>query len=484
MSGHPRKGFLSAAARVLADAKEPLHYREITRRALEGRLVETQGLTPEATMNAQLSVHLSQHGAASPFVRVAPGIFGLREWGGETATAESSEDGRVFVPHFPVYEETRALLRAWDGLERAAITGMQSAIYAHRGSPQETADWGEPDLWIPDRLEGRDREVAERVWRGTKGIVNPRYTDGHWRLILAYRLLDEGTDGRMQLSERGRRFLAEPEGDVAREIDESQGLLKVLALVANLGRAKRADLLPQWGAFLAEESRIRAAAPTEKFLWARLRNLVRRGLLDRTANTYTITPAGLAYLREAGTSTASGEPDLPQQIRQLLDQQRRRVRESLQELLAEMDPYALEHLVKRLLDAMGYEDVQVTRPSNDKGVDVVGSIELGISSVREVIQVKRVRTNIQRPVLDALRGVLHRFQAVRGTIITTGNFSPGTRSAAFETGAAPITLIDGDKLIDLLIEHKLGLQKTPVELWELDAASLLSADEAEAEAEE
>lgn len=34
--------------------------------------------------------------------------------------------------------------------------------------------------------------------------------------------------------------------------------------------------------------------------------------------------------------------------------------------------------------------------------------------------------------------------------------------------AAPITLIDGDKLIDLLIEHRIGVRKKEVELWELD----------------
>ena len=39
---------------------------------------------------------------------------------------------------------------------------------------------------------------------------------------------------------------------------------------------------------------------------------------------------------------------------------------------------------------------------------------------------------------------------VRGTIIATAPFSKRTSEAAFATGAAPITLIDGDKLIDLL----------------------------------
>jgi 5-methylcytosine-specific restriction enzyme subunit McrC len=56
---------------------------------------------------------------------------------------------------------------------------------------------------------------------------------------------------------------------------------------------------------------------------------------------------------------------------------------------------------------MGYEDVEVTQPSNDKGVDVKAVAQFGITTINEVIQVKRHRANIQRSVLDMLRGSLH-----------------------------------------------------------------------------
>lgn len=47
-------------------------------------------------------------------------------------------------------------------------------------------------------------------------------------------------------------------------------------------------------------------------------------------------------------------------------------------------------------------------------------------------------------------------------------------------GAAPITLINGEKLIDLLIEYRIGVQKKSVELLELvPSAFVLTADEAE-----
>lgn len=104
---------------------------------------------------------------------------------------------------------------------------------------------------------------------------------------------------------------------------------------------------------------------------------------------------------------------------------------------------------------------------------------MGITSVREVVQVKRQPGSVHRPVLDQLRGSLHRFNAVRGTIVTLGTFSEGTKQAAFEHGAVPITLIDGERLLDLLIEHGIGVRKREVTLLEVDATALGSGEDAE-----
>ena len=136
-------------------------------------------------------------------------------------------------------------------------------------------------------------------------------------------------------------------------------------------------------------------------------------------------------------------------------------RDMLRERLENMNPFAFEQLICDLLTEMGYEDVEVTQPTNDKGVDVKAVAQFGITTINEVIQVKRHRANIQRPVLDMLRGSLHRFKAQKGTIITTGDFGKGAKDAAFEMGAAPITLINGDTLIDLLIQHGIGVKKKP-----------------------
>ena len=49
--------------------------------------------------------------------------------------------------------------------------------------------------------------------------------------------------------------------------------------------------------------------------------------------------------------------------------------------------------------------------------------------------------------------------------------------AAFAQGAAPITLIDGDKLVDLLIEHGIGVRKRAIEVLTFDPDGLSPVDE-------
>ena len=112
--------------------------------------------------------------------------------------------------------------------------------------------------------------------------------------------------------------------------------------------------------------------------------------------------------------------------------------------------------------------MEVTQQSGDGGVDIVADIELGITSVREVVQVKRHRGAIGRAPLDALRGSLHRFHAVRGTIVTTSPIFPVGSGGGLRDRRPPITFIDGEKLVDLLIEHGVGVRKRTIQLLELN----------------
>jgi len=67
-----------AAFKVLHEAGAPLHYREITQRAIAAKYFVTEGKTPEATINAQISVDIQRRGLSSRFCRTGPGTFALR----------------------------------------------------------------------------------------------------------------------------------------------------------------------------------------------------------------------------------------------------------------------------------------------------------------------------------------------------------------------------------------------------------------------
>ena len=476
--------FIDAAAKVLELNGSPLHYRDITKQALERGWIQSNGKTPEATLNAVICVDIKQKGLHSRFVRVRPGIFGLRSLVIESAAVDSpeitnDENRRVRIPHFPSYMELRLLLPIWSGRLRSQITGLRSTIATLRGSPQEPGDWTKPDRWIVERLQGKDLELAEAIWGKTAEKVNPRHVYGHWLFSCAYKLLVEDGDGRMKLTDRGQDFIDRPLGDTVALVDEQEGVLKILTIAAEKGTGRRSDFIPEWTDYLARYSRYGTDSTIKDTLSRRLQSILERGLLTKAGAIYGITDEGLAYLRQTGGDEPADSSIELQEILQLVNQQKASVRVSMQELLSTMEPIAFEHLIGQLLEAMNYQNVAVTAPSNDKGVDVVADIELGITSVREVVQAKRQKSNVQRTVLDALRGSLYRFQAVRGTIITTAGFSKGAMQAAFEAGAPPITLIDGSKLIDLLIEYGIGVRTRSVEVLELDADAFAQTEEGE-----
>ncbi|MCL5424344.1 MAG: restriction endonuclease, partial [Gammaproteobacteria bacterium] len=82
--------------------------------------------------------------------------------------------------------------------------------------------------------------------------------------------------------------------------------------------------------------------------------------------------------------------------------------------------------------------------------------------------------------LQQLNGALPYHKAIRGTLITLGKFASSCEQAALFPGAAPITLIDGERLIEMLIENQVGIRKSrPVELLEVDVSAFNLSEDVE-----
>jgi len=375
----------------------------------------------------------------------------------------AEKEYKVLTPWFQPYSKVRELIVILDGVSKTSVINMRKAIFDQVGTPQNPVDWTEPDIWIPERLSGEDANLALRIWSESNHMVNPRHISGSYRLINTYELLVPDNIGVYRLSERGNAFLNE-DPKAVQEIDEAEGLTKLLEILAIKTRSKRADLLPEWGDYLRKFSKLGTDSTIKSTLLNRLINLAERGLVKRDGIYYSITPSGIELVNKSPIREIEPMRNVLRSISAFNNDQRSALRENLEK----MHPYRFEQLIRDLLEAMGYDDVQVTRATGDKGVDVVATVQFGITTITEVVQVKRQQGNIGREILDQLRGALPYHKAIRGTIITIGDFTKKCKEAALFPGAAPIGLIDGDRLLDLLFEHEIGIKERPATLYELD----------------
>ena len=372
---------------------------------------------------------------------------------------------KVRAPLLPTYAQVVAFLRTVNGTSAKLIRQMITLIHEQTGTPQNPVDWVNPDEWIPERLSGEYAALALKIWQQDDHVLNPRHCYGAHLFTNNHGLLDTGSDGVARISSLGELYLT---GDKAtiRAIDDDEGILALLSMLDVMPESKFGDIFPEWHAFLKEHSTFVSENSAKSTLRYRLVNVLSRGLVDKEGMYYQLSTQGREWL---GASAAVKKHDPKRELYELVRKHKHEQMAVLRDKIETMNPYQFEHLVRQLLEAMGYEDVEVTKASGDKGVDVLGKIQLGISTITEVVQVKRITGTIGRPIVDQLRGALGYHKAIRGTIITIGGFSAGAEEGAIFAGVAPITLIDGDALLELLVKHKVGVRGLePIELFEVD----------------
>lgn len=128
------------------------------------------------------------------------------------------------------------------------------------------------------------------------------------------------------------------------------------------------------------------------------------------------------------------------------------------EVLKTMAPDGFERLCQRLLRESGFIQVEVTGRSGDGGIDGRGVVKLGgILSFHVFFQCKRYRDSVSSPSIRDFRGAMVG-RADKGLFMTTGTFTRDARAEAQRDGAPPLDLIDGDELVVMLKQMKLGIE--------------------------
>lgn len=100
--------------------KKPLHYRDITKRALDLGLLHSQGETPEATLYAQVLTEISRktrRGETPRFVKHGKGYVGLTQWMGTGLAFQIEQHNAV------IRKKLRAQLHAMDAADFEKLIG-------------------------------------------------------------------------------------------------------------------------------------------------------------------------------------------------------------------------------------------------------------------------------------------------------------------------------------------------------------------------
>lgn len=208
-------------------------------------------------------------------------------------------------------------------------------------------------------------------------------------------------------------------------------------------------------------------------------NAVKAGWLRKTAGIWTLTDEGRAALEAfpdpealyvesrrlyrdwkasqpgpspddgAGAETDSDEGGLIAAT--TLEESEEAARRAILDYLAGINPYTLQDLVGKLLQAMGYHLVWIAPKGRDGGLDLLAQGDpLGVKGPRIKGQVKR---RDQKTTEDELRSFLSLIeQDDVGVYISLGGFTRDAEESA-RRASRRITLIDGDGFLDLWVEH-------------------------------
>ncbi|WNJ85240.1 restriction endonuclease [Pseudomonas canadensis] len=170
-------------------------------------------------------------------------------------------------------------------------------------------------------------------------------------------------------------------------------------------------------------------------------------------------------LLDATSATASPDDRLLQALREL----REATATDLLSNLLQVSPNRFEVIVLDVLHRLGYgasrNDLQRVGGSGDAGIDGIISLDkLGLEKV--YVQAKRWQNTVGRPELQAFYGALAGQKAKRGVFITTSGFTG--HAIDFANSVEGIVLVDGNRLVNLMMDHEVGVTSRLLRLPALD----------------
>lgn len=137
---------------------------------------------------------------------------------------------------------------------------------------------------------------------------------------------------------------------------------------------------------------------------------------------------------------------------------------SILKQLGNIEPEEFEEFCRQLLSVYGFKNVKVTRKVKDGGIDGYGELKIGIATMTVAFECKRWTSTVGRPKVSQFRGDIQgKYQ--QGIFFTTSKFSREAKESSLQVGAVPIILIDGNGIVDLMMEKEFGVERIELPIY-------------------
>lgn len=165
------------------------------------------------------------------------------------------------------------------------------------------------------------------------------------------------------------------------------------------------------------------------------------------------------------------------QIRKLQKLHRELIKDRILSEIRRISPVAFEKFARRLLEVYGFEHMKVTSVSKDGGIDGYGKLKIGLAYMNIAFQCKRWNvSNVGRPEIDKFRGAIQG-EYEQGIFFTTAKFASGAKEISFKPGAVPVILIDGQSIVELMIEKNFGVEQESLPIYSYALDLIISGDD-------
>lgn len=452
--------FYEAAVEVLRSAGRPLHVKKITAISVDQNLLTHVGRDPEKTMRARLSQEVAKTGE-SLIKSIRPNVYVLKDGADPDAARQTVQPRKVDVQDDEPQSTTH------DDRHSAQDNQRDHQREERRGQHGRKNDRDSKDASRQDhnaRSEKRDDKRDDK--RENKRNDAPRQDNqqraarqDHQRDVRRTPSAPSTAPSPAAQALAALRAQTPPSapsaGDLAEHIHD------ILQKAPNHGLT-----LQEIGNKLADT----AYAALPKLPLQALRTTLTRANQQRADKGQppiftTHTDGRWSLIKEDPALT-----DSLQILEQWQEHHKAILARRLEHVIDERSNEQLLGIIALVMERLGYENVELHRAEGDEIATFSATLNHGLSQSCVAVRVFAIDRPITRLDIMAFRGTLHQYQAERGTIFTLGGHSLCAREQIDAPNAAPVTLLQGSELADLMIRTHVGTTEVKVSVPHLDHA--------------